>query len=1008
MSKIGYLILVLLMTAANSRSNAQNLFIQNKGQLNAVVKYSKPIQNGRLFYRANGFTTLLKDAVAYDSMWKHFHQFKTLQHPFNVQYHRYDVNFINALPCDIETHYQASTKHNYFLGNNPNQWATNVALYHQIVYKQLYAGIDLQVIEKGLHIKHNFMVAPNADANQIALQYAYTDGMQLTKDGAIQIKTSTGNVIEDVPFAFQLNGTDTIAIKCKYVLTKKNKTYELRFDIGDYDHARQLIIDPLLVFATYSGSQGDNFGFTATHDSRAFVYNAGIVDGDQGPFPVTAGAFQTTYGGGSGGGRAPANLSCDIGINKFDSAGTVLLYSTYLGGTDEEYPHSLVVDNQDNLLVMGTTYSSDFPIIKSCYDSSFNGQTDLFVVKLSKDGSTMLAGTFIGGSNFDGLNSRSLRYNYADDFRGDIVVDSANNVFVASTTYSGNFPLKNAFQPTKGSLQEGCIFSFDETLTQLRFSTYAGGNEDDACYSIRLYDSFVYIGGGTASIGMNFTINGVQNSYNGGKADGFVLKLKQDGSFRNASYFGTSAYDQIYFIDIDLNGQIYCSGQTEGNISRTSGTYGQDNTSQFIMRFSPNLANVNLATTFGYRKNNPEISPSAFLVDQCDNIYFSGWGSDIAFGGLHSLTTNNLPITAGAIQSTTDIQDFYLLVMNKDAKNLLYATYFGGNKTADHVDGGTSRFDKRGVVYQAVCASCPELNGNQDFPVTPGAPFTNNVSPRCSNAFFKIDFQITFLVDAHFTATPKIGCEPLNVQFTNTSKHGKKFFWDYGDGSPIDTVKSPSHVYTKKGKYKVKLSSIDSFSCNIADYDSTEIEVLESPKAAFDMEPRVCENFFKFTNASTNYKNPVWDFGDSGALSTLENPEYKYKHDGIHNVILTVEHPTSGCKDTQSMLVQLFSDPTKTLKIPNVFTPDNDGKNDCFTIEGIDPSCDEAEVWIYDRWGILIFNGYLPIQCWNGELRNSEGQLPNGVYYYLMNIKKKDANKGDQTLKVNGVIQLIR
>ena len=172
MGKIGFFILVLLMTVANLRSTAQNLFIQNKGQLNAIVKYSKPIQNGRLFYRLNGFTTLLKDAVTYDSMWKHFHQFKTLQHPFNVQYHRYDVNFINALPCDIETHYQASTKHNYFLGNNPNQWATNVALYHQIVYKQLYAGIDLQVIEKGIHIKHNFIVAPNADANQIALQYA--------------------------------------------------------------------------------------------------------------------------------------------------------------------------------------------------------------------------------------------------------------------------------------------------------------------------------------------------------------------------------------------------------------------------------------------------------------------------------------------------------------------------------------------------------------------------------------------------------------------------------------------------------------------------------------------------------------------------------------------------------------------------------------------------------------------------------------------------------------------
>ncbi len=1007
MGKIGFLLLSIWLTASIC-GDAQNLFIQNKGQQDSIVKFSKSIQNGKLYYRANGFTTLIKDPLAYDSMWKHFHLYKTLKKSFKVNYHRYDVNFLNALPCDIQSLYKSATQHNYYLGNDPKKWASNVGLFHQLIYRQLYKGVDLEVLESGIHIKHNFILSPNADASQIALQYAYASGININENGALTIKTSVGIVVEEKPFAFQLKGEDTLIIPCKYVLRKKNNTYELRFELGEYDHSKTLIIDPLLIFATYSGSQGDNFGFTATHDSKAFVYNAGIVDGDDGAFPVTTGAFQTTYGGGSGGGRAPANLSCDIGINKYDSAGTVLLYSTYLGGSDDEYPHSLVTDNQDNLLVMGTTYSSNFPIIKTCYDSSFNGQTDLFVVKLSKDGSTMLAGTFIGGSDFDGLNSRKLRYNYADDFRGDIVVDSLDNVFVASTTYSNNFPIKNAFQSSKGSVQEGCIFSLDKNLTAMRFSSFAGGNDDDACYSIRLYDSFVYIGGGTASIAMNYTINGVQNSYNGGLADGFIIKLKQDGSFRQSSYYGTSAYDQIYFIDIDVNGQIYGAGQTEGNITRTAGTYGKNNTSQFIVRFSPNLANVNLATTFGYRINNPEISPSAFLVDQCDNIYFSGWGSDISIDGLHSLTTNKLPITPGALQPITDQQDFYLFVMNKDAKNLLYATYFGGNVTPDHVDGGTSRFDKRGVVYQAVCASCPENGGNQDFPVTTGAPFTTNFSPRCSNAFFKIDFQITFLVDAHFTATPTIGCEALTVKFTNTSKYGKKFFWDYGDGSAIDTIKNPTHIFTKKGKYKVRLSSIDSFSCNIAEFDSTIIEVLESPIAAFDMEPRVCENYFKFTNTSTNYKNPVWDFGDSGALSNLENPEYRYKRDGKHLVVLEVEHPSSGCKDTESMVVQLYTDPSKTLKVPNVFTPDNDGKNDCFTIEGIDPSCDEARVWIYDRWGILIFEGYLPTQCWNGELRNTEGKLPNGVYYYLMTIKNKNPKKDSETRKINGVIQLIR
>ncbi len=1014
-SRCLYIILWMLFL---NNTQGQNLFIENKGQTHLSVKYTKLLDNGALFYKSNGFTTLLRDNVAYDSMWTHYHKYKRLKHAFTIPYHRYDVNFLNSLPCDINASLASTTELNYFKGKIK---ATNVHMYHQVVYNNLYHNIDLQILEQGNAVKHNFILKPGAKTNDIVMQYRFVNGISLKQksNGGLDITTSVGTVVEQAPLAFQLSGTDTQFVQCAYTLKKNKESWEVSFTVGTYDHTKQLIIDPLLIFATYSGSKGDNFGFTATHDLKANVYAAGIVDGNQGAFPVTMGAFQTTYGGGADidpsnpgdQGRYPANLSCDIGINKYDSAGTVLLYSTYLGGIDDEYPHSLVTDNSDNLLIMGTTYSNDFPILTGCFDSTFNGETDIFIVKLSKNGSTMLGGTFMGGSNFDGLNSESLRYNYADDFRGDIAVDSNDNLYIASTTYSNDFPLLNAMQSTKGSKQDGCIFSFNPTLTALRFSTFAGGDGDDACYSIRLYDSFAYIGGGTASGAMNFTMNGIVNTYQGGRADGFIMKLKNDGSFRNATYYGTSAYDQVYFIDLDINGQIYAAGQTEGSITRTAGTYGKNNTSQFISRFSPNLANINLSTTFGNRFFNPEISPSAFLIDKCDNIYFSGWGSPIDYDGLHSLTTNLLPVTSGAIQSITDRKDFYLLVMNKDAKRLLYATYFGGNKTEDHVDGGTSRFDKRGVVYQAVCASCPDFGGNQDFPVTSSAPFTTNTSPRCNNAVFKIDFQITFLVDAKFTATPISGCEPLNVQFTNISKYGKKFFWDYGDGSPIDTTKSPQHIFMKKGKYKVKLSSIDSFSCNVAEFDSLEIEVLESPIADFTVESKPCESVFKFTNKSQNSINPYWNFGDSTNPNTDENPEHRYLKDGKFKVVLEVMHPTSGCKDTQSNEVQLFSDPSKSIVIPNVFTPGTDGMNDCFTIDGIDPNCDEARVWIYDRWGILVFNGYLPLQCWNGKLYSTGGELPAGVYYYLMTIKRKPQN-GESTepssFHTNGVIHLIR
>lgn len=987
---------------------AQSNFIENKGQMPSMVQFNRMFKGGMAYYKNNGITILVKDGKTLDSVWHQYHQFKKLNNPITVKYHRFDLEFVNSQTSAIKGFNKSKTKYHFYKGNDKSKWGLNAGSFSRIVYENLYSKIDYEVIGYGDAIKSNYILKPYASIEQIKINYLYTSGVSVS-EGNLIIKTSVGQLVEQQPFAFQIINEDTVKVNCKYKLIKKGDAYLIGFETGAYDKSKTLIIDPILVFSTYSGSEGDNFGFTSTYDSKSHLYAGGIVDGgtgtNGGPFPVTPGAFQTTYSGGIG--QAPANLPCDIGINKYDSAGTTLLYSTYLGGSRDEYPHSLVVDNHDNLLVMGTCYSPDFPMDTVGFDLTFNGNTDIFILKLKEDGSDLMGSTFIGGADFDGLNTRSLRYNYADDFRGDIVVDTSDNVYVASTTNSVDFPVFNGFQMSRASVQDGCVFSLDKSLRSLRFSTYIGGNTDDAMYSIRLYDTFVYVGGGTASAAMAFAVSGHKNSYQGGRADGFVAKMNLKGKLIASTYFGTNAYDQIYFLDIDANGQVYAAGQTEGVLTRTNGTYGKDKTSQFIVRFSPNIAVINLTTTFGNRTQNPEISPSAFLVDKCDNIYFSGWGSPITDGVLHPLTTKDLQVTSDAIQNTTDQADFYLLVLNKNATNLLFATYFGGNRTEDHVDGGTSRFDKKGVVYQSVCSSCPDPNQHfDDFPVSPGAPFKLNKSPRCSNASFKIDFQINYEVDAKFTADPTSGCEPLKVTFTNNSKKARQYFWDFGDGSK-DTARSPVHTYLSKGIYKVKLTTVDSFSCNISESDSTLIEVKENPKADFEFTSEACSREFKFKNKSENYTSPIWDFGDSTANSTDENPTHVFEKNGEFKTILKVKHPVSGCIDTQSVVIKLYDDPLSSLKIPNVFSPNSDNSNDCYNVGGVTPNCDELEIFIYDRWGVLVFEGVLPNQCWNGKLRNTGEELPSGVYYYILKLDSKNPKiKGKQ--KIEGVIHLIR
>lgn len=957
------------------------------------------------YYTNTGYTILLKNAEDLDSLWHHIHLHKRLTRDFTIREHRVDIEMLGMAQTDVYAQYPGVTKYNIYKENGVR--ATGLSAYHQITYSNCLPGIDWQIHSNGMGIKQTYIVKPYADPKVLRFKYKHQDELKIS-EGRLYIKTSVGWMVEDQPLAYQVNGRDTLLVDCAFEL--EHGTGIVSFVLGDYDNSNTLVIDPILVFSTYSGSEGDNFGFTATYDSKSHLYAGGIVDGGSGtnggPFPVTSGAYQTTYAGGQG--LAPANLPCDIGINKYDSAGTTLLYSTYLGGSRDEYPHSLVVDNQDNLLIMGTCYSPDFPMDTTGFDLTFNGQTDIFVVKLSEDGSDMLGSTFMGGSDIDGLNTRSLRYNYADDFRGDIVVDSADNIYVASTTYSTDFPILNAFQNSRSSVQDGCVFSLYSNLDSIRFSSYLGGNRDDAMYSIRIYnDTFVYVGGGTASNAMAFSVNGNKNAFTGGRSDGFVTKLDISGNLVTSTYFGTGTYDQIYFLDLDGSGQVYAAGQSEGNISRTPGTFGKDNTSQFIIRFSPNLAVLNMATTFGNRTNDPEIAPSAFLVDKCDNIYFSGWGSPISDGVLHPLTTKDLPVSSDALQNTTDEADFYIIILGKDARKMMFATYFGGNQTEDHVDGGTSRFDKRGVVYQSVCSSCPEPgNHYNDFPISPNAPFKTNLSPRCSNASFKIDFQINFQVEAKFTATPTSGCQPLTVTFNNQSKKATTYFWDFGDGSPIDTNRNPVHTYINPGTYKVKLTTIDSFSCNLSAFDSTIIEVKEMPKAAFEYKGNECSREFEFDNQSENYKNPVWDFGDSTSTSSEENPKHIFEKYGDFKILLTVEHPSSGCKDTQTAVIKLYEDPLKSIKIPNVITPNGDGKNDCFTVDGVTPGCDELEAWIYDRWGILLFHGILPNECWNGKVNNIGNEAPTGVYYYIIELKSE--NPSVTNTRYEGLIHILR
>lgn len=1006
---------LLVILFWGSAASAQFEFIENKGQWDSRALYRAKVPGGYLHIEKTGFNWYFYDDAAFSRILelRHGHKSGDAAQPLSFNYHVLKTDFVNVSDFTISPSSPSTPYYNYYYGKNPEKWATHVKGYYRLQMQNVWQGVNIELYNSPAGLKYDFIIQPGTAPSAVRLKYRGHEAIAIN-DGRLQVKTSVNTIIEEIPEAYQYDGDRKVQVKCRYVLKNNG---QLGFEAEEYNPQLPLIIDPVLVFVTYSGSTADNFGFTATYDSRGNLYAGGNVTEPypilpNGKYPTTPGAFQQNFKGNASSNGPYDHFPCDIAISKYDSSGHTLLYATYLGGTDNDYPHSLVVDNHDRLVVLGSTYSDDFPVMGGCYDSTKNTvgvpNADIILTKFNPDGTALLGSTFVGGGEDDGINAGNLVYNYADDFRGDVIVDLKGNILVASCSHSADFPVKNPFQATKRLAYDGVIFSLDSMLQNLQWSTFLGGGNNDALYSIKLDDDDnVVVGGGTISGDLPTTPNALFKTYRGGKSDGFVAVFEPvNRNLLYCTYFGSNGYDQVYFVEVDKDNHIYAAGQTEGNIPITGAGYGQPNRGQFIVKLKRSLDSIIFSTTIGNRVGNPDISPTAFLVDNCDNIYFSGWGSDITINS-HSGSSAGLPVTAGAIQGTTDGNDFWIGVLTPGAQSLYYATFFGGTQTDDHVDGGTSRFDKRGVIYQSICGSCPgprsANNFVSDMPTTPGAVYQTNLSPRCSNTSLKLDFQISYAVDSKFDVNPTLGCKPMMVQVTDHSYNALKYFWDFGDGT-TDTTKNPSHTYTSPGKYRIKQVISNPSACNFSDSFFRTVEVIDKVEANFAMVQKDCESGkAKFTNTSTNSLDVLWRFGDS-ATSTQPNPDHTFPGPGTYQVTL-VANPGTLCEDSITKTITLKDFANSEWKFPNAFSPgDGNNTNDCFTFEGLMADCDKVKIDVFNRWGELVWKTESTADCWNGKHMNTGGDMPTGVYYVVAELERLSGSK----LSYTGTVTLFR
>jgi len=912
-------------------------FIENKGQWEGDFFFKGNIGSGTVFLERNGYTVVLynNDDVANVIGHKKVSSLINKVEPVKIianeetqgesekiHLHSYKVNFIGSNPSpEIFPEKPSGEISNYFLGNDPSKWKKNVQGFNNVVVKNLYQGIDIRYYSDNGSLKYDLIVHPGADVSKIKLSYNGVNSMNI-KDGELILETSLGQIKERSPYSYQIINGIKKEVDASYQLNENFVQYKIK-RISEQD---DIIIDPVVQLATFTGSVANNWGFTAAPGPDGSLYAGGVVYGPN--YATETGAYQVDFKGGQPDKNDPGDVTgVDIGLTRFSPDGSTRIYSTYLGGIGNEYPHSIYVNNNGEAVVLGRTSSANFPYIKKFGPG---GNTDIFVTKLSADGSSLIGSALIGGTGNDGENikrtstTNGVHLFYGDNARSEVIVDLSDNIYVAASSNSSDFLTKNAFQNVANGLQDGVVMKFDPTLSNILFSTYLGGNADDAAISLAQdpLSKNIYVTGASMSKNFPVSTSGVLGASQNGGVDGFVSVFDENGNWIRGSFLGTNLDDYIYGVQFDNAGYPYVLGVSFGNWRVTANAvYKNPGSKQFISKLQPDLSDYVYSTVFGISYNEPTISPVAFLVDRCENVYVSAW----SVAGFCSTNINNrfLPVSSKGLlkpQNNFDNKDFYFFVLQKDAQAQLYGTLYGQQGgEADHVDGGTSRFDKNGVIYQAICANCFGNNAcnSQQFrdPVTyaytnlslPNSVARANGSTGCNLFAVKIDFELSGVkagIKTYADKTPyKIsGCAPFTVDFTDTIGMGKTFEWDFNDGNTATGINA-KNTFKNPGVYNVRLITKDpARSCGPVDTQFVKISVgLNKVDLKFTVTRPDCNSRnFIFTNNSVPEQGGSfgpnsfeWSFGDNSPKITRNTDpiNHIFQSDGTYNISLKLLDP---------------------------------------------------------------------------------------------------------------------
>jgi len=560
--------------------------------------------------------------------------------------------------ADISGLEELPGKTNYLIGNDPSQWKVGLSSFARVKHTDVYPGIDVVYYGNQGQLEQDYVVAPGGDPKTIKLSFDGVRRVRVDNNGDLVLSVKEGELRQSKPIAYQVIDGRKREIASRYRITGKK---QVGFEVAPYNTSRPLIIDPVLIYSTYLGGTGSDFGRDIVVDSAGNAYITGSTASTN--FP-TASAFDTTNGGGN-----------DVFVTKLNASGTAFVYSTYLGGSGDDHGGQIVIDSSGNAYLTGSTISTNFPTV-AAFQSSYggpknSGNTDGFVTKLNATGSALVFSTYLGGSG-------------VDSGRG-IALGPSNTVYVTGQTSSTNFPVANAYQPVKGgTTYDAFVTKFSAAGNTLVYSTYLGGANPvgtdwgDSGNGIAVDSAgSAYVAGETYST--NFpTVNPIQSTRRG-SSDAFVTKFNPAGnSLTYSTYLGGSYSDFIGLssdaaddIVIDSSGNAYVTGSTYSFDFPTANAYQGFNAGNFGTDDAFVTALNSTGTGFIFSTYLGGIS-----YDSGNSIALASTGEIYVVG--HTQSTN-FP-TADAIQNTNNgSQDAFVTKFNSNATGLIYSTYLGGS-----------------------------------------------------------------------------------------------------------------------------------------------------------------------------------------------------------------------------------------------------------------------------------------------------------------------------------------